>query len=112
MTGTELATQSVSIVRFPIADSAEQRLALCPMSRIEEHASWDVLAQLRVRMRAGITVSRFRVQDLLTLKPGQVFGSGCPSTDDVPLMVGSVQIGWSEFEVQDQRMALRMTRLC
>jgi hypothetical protein len=40
-----------------------------------------------------------------------VFQSGSPETEDVPLMVGQVQLGWSEFEVVDQRLGLRLTRL-
>jgi hypothetical protein len=29
----------------------------------------------------------------------------------VPLTVGGVQLAWSEFEVVEQRMAIRLTRL-
>jgi flagellar motor switch protein FliN/FliY len=54
---------------------------------------------------------QFKVRDLLALKEGQVFESLSPATDDVPVRVGQTQLGWSEFEVQDQRMALRLTRL-
>jgi flagellar motor switch protein FliN/FliY len=51
------------------------------------------------------------VRDLLALKEGQVFESLSPATDDVPVRVGQAQLGWSEFEVLEQRMALRLTRL-
>jgi flagellar motor switch protein FliM len=80
------------------------------MMRIEEHPYWVRLAQLRVTMRAGVGL-QFKVRDLLALKEGQVFESLSPATDDVPVRVGQTQLGWSEFEVQDQRMALRLTRL-
>jgi hypothetical protein len=56
-------------------------------------------------------LNHFQVLHLLSLKEGQVFESVSPDTEDVPLMVGKVQLGWSEFEIVDQRMALRLTRL-
>jgi flagellar motor switch protein FliN/FliY len=80
------------------------------MMRIEEHPRWETLSQLRVTLRAGVML-RFRVRDLLTLKEGQVFESLSPATDDVPVRVGQMHLGWSEFEVLQQQMALRLTRL-
>jgi flagellar motor switch protein FliN/FliY len=81
------------------------------MSRIEEHPMWDMLAQIRMKLRAEVPLHRFRVKDLLTLTEGQVFETLAPATEDVTLKVGKVQLGWSEFEVVERRMALRVTRL-
>ena len=81
------------------------------MSRIEEHPAWEILSAMRMRMRAGVPLSHFTVRDLLALAEGQVFETMAPDTEDVPVKVGQVQMGWSEFEVVDQRMALRLTRL-
>lgn len=81
------------------------------MRRIEEHLSWPILSRLPVIMVAEIPLSRFRIRDLLALAEGQVFESGSPDTEDVPLKVGDVQMGWTEFEVVEQRIALRLTRL-
>jgi flagellar motor switch/type III secretory pathway protein FliN len=80
------------------------------MMRIEEHPRWETLSQLRVTLRAGVML-RFRVRDLITLKEGQVFESLSPATDDVPVRIGQMHLGWSEFEVLQQRIALRLTRL-
>lgn len=81
------------------------------MSRIEEHPAWQTLSQMRMTLRAEVPLSRFRVRDLLGLAEGQVFGTISPDTEDVPVRIGNVHLGWSEFEVVDQRMALRVTRL-
>ena len=81
------------------------------MRRIEEHPAWPVLSRLPVIIVAEIPLSRFRVRDLLALAEGQVFESSSPDTEDVPLKVGDVQLGWTEFEVVEQRIALRLTRL-
>ena len=111
MTGTELATRSAEVVRTTGLDLANIRPEAPWMMRIEEHPSWETLAQLRVTMRAGVALNRFRVRDLLDMKEGQVFESLSPATEDVPVRIGQTQLGWSEFEVVEQRMALRLTRL-
>jgi hypothetical protein len=110
MTGTELATRSAEAVMATSLDLMPVAPKVPWTMRIEEHPYWETLSQLRVTLRAGVGL-RFRVRDLLALKQGQVFESLSPSTDDVPVMVGQTQLGWSEFEVQDQQMALRLTRL-
>lgn len=110
MTGTELTKRSAEAVTATNLDLNRAVSKVPWMMRIEEHPYWERLAQLRVTIRAGVEL-RFKVQDLLTLTQGQVFESLSPATDDVPVKVGQTQLGWSEFEVQDQQMALRLTRL-
>ena len=110
MTGTELATRSAEAVTAATLDLMRTAPKTPWMMRIEEHPYWETVSQLRVTMRAGVGL-RFKVRDLLALKKGQVFESFSPATDDVPVKVGETQLGWSEFEVLDQRMALRLTRL-
>jgi flagellar motor switch protein FliN/FliY len=110
MTGTELATRSAEAVTATSLDLMPVASKVPWMMRIEEHPYWRTLSQLRVTLRAGVAL-RFRVRDLLALKEGQVVESLSPATDDVPVKVGQTQLGWSEFEVLDQRMALRLTRL-
>jgi flagellar motor switch protein FliN/FliY len=111
MTGTELATRSGEAVRSTGLDLTRLAPKVPWMMRIEEHPSWGTLAQLRVTVRAGVLLSHFKVRDLLAIKEGQVFESLSPATEDVPVRAGQVQLGWSEFEVLEQRMALRLTRL-
>jgi flagellar motor switch/type III secretory pathway protein FliN len=111
MTGTELTTLSAGSGREIDLDAGKMVPVLPWMPRIEEHPAWETLAQLRVTIRAGVALDRFRVRDLLSLKEGQVFESLSPDTEDVPVMVGQIQVGWSEFEILEQRMALRLTRL-
>ncbi len=70
-----------------------------------------MLSQIRMTMRAELPLDRFRVRDLLSLAKGQVFETVSPDTEDVPIRFGNVQLGWGEFEVVEQRIALRLTRL-
>jgi flagellar motor switch/type III secretory pathway protein FliN len=81
------------------------------MMRIEEHAAWPVLLKLTVPISAEIVLAGFKVRDLLALKTGQVIASEWPETEDVPVKAGQVQLGWSEFEVVDQQLLIRLTRL-
>jgi flagellar motor switch protein FliN/FliY len=111
MTGTELATVSANVVRDTDLDLMRMPPRAPWMMRIEEHPSWETLSQLQITIRAGVLLTHFRVRDLLAMKEGQVFESLSPASEDVSVRVGRLQLGWSEFEVVEQRMALRLTRL-
>ena len=111
MAETELA--KVDLTAPSQAQAAMIATATAPprMAQIERHASWPMLSQLRMSMTAGIVLKGFKVRDLLRLEPGQVIESAWPETEDVPLCVGQVQVAWSEFEVLEQRLVVRLTRL-
>ncbi len=81
------------------------------MAQIEEHHAWPMLSELMMTVESVVTVREFKVRDLLRLEVGQVIESTCADTDDVTVKVGQVQVGWSEFEVVEQRLAVRLTRL-
>ena len=81
------------------------------MSRIEEHVAWPLLGRLTVKLQAGVALPRFKVRDLLQLTVGQVVESESSDSEDVSLKIGQVQLGWSEFEVVEQQLAIRLTRL-
>jgi flagellar motor switch protein FliM len=51
------------------------------------------------------------VRNLLTLEPGQVIESRWAHSEDMPLAAGAVQLAWSEFEVVDSQLAVRVTRM-
>jgi flagellar motor switch protein FliN/FliY len=81
------------------------------MSKLEEHKSWSVLSRLPVLLTVRIAISPFSVRDLLALEPGQILASRWSQTRDVPLSIGEVRLGWSEFEVSGQRIGVRLTQL-
>jgi flagellar motor switch protein FliM len=64
-----------------------------------------------VMLEAKIPLSRFTVRDLLALEVGKTIQSDWATTEDVPLRIGHLQLCWAEFEVVEDRIALRMTRL-
>lgn len=68
-------------------------------------------AKLPLQLDLRVPLPSFRVQDLLSLEKGQVVETVWPHTEDLPLWSGGVQLMWSEFEVLDQKLAVRVTRL-
>lgn len=81
------------------------------MMRIEAHPSWKTFSKLTITLRVNVGLHKFKVKTLLAMEPGQIIESLSPATEDVPLTIGRVQLGWCEFEVLEQHLALRLTRL-
>ena len=69
------------------------------------------VARLPVELEVAVPVRDFRVRHLLTLEPGQVIETQWAHGEDLPLVSGEVQLAWSEFEVVDSQLAVRVTRL-
>ena len=68
-------------------------------------------ARLAVEVDVAIPIRDFRVHDLLALHPGTVIESQWGHGEDVPLGARNVHLAWSEFEVADAQLAVRLTRL-
>lgn len=56
-----------------------------------------------------IPVPNFTIRDLLTLAEGSIVETACHQTSDLPLRVNNLLIGWTEFNVVGDRMAVRIT---
>lgn len=56
-----------------------------------------------------VPVAHFTVADLLALQEGSIVETACHHTSDVPLRVNNLLIGWTEFEVVGDRLAVRIT---
>lgn len=69
------------------------------------------VARLPVELDVALPVREFRVRNLLALEPGQVIATDWVLGEDMPLASGEVQLAWSEFEVIDAHLAVRVTRL-
>jgi flagellar motor switch/type III secretory pathway protein FliN len=66
---------------------------------------------LPCQLTLEIPIVKFTVGDLLRLNKNSVVETACPSTGDIPLRVNGLLIGWSEFEVVGDRLAVRITEL-
>ncbi len=71
----------------------------------------SAVPRLPVEVDVAVPVREFRVRTLLALAPGQLIETTWAHSEDLPLCAGEVQLAWSEFEVVDTELAVRITRL-
>jgi len=83
----------------PLADDCQESDFRAPVLR------------LPVELDVIVPVREFRVRNLLALAAGQLIESQWGHGNDVPLAAGEVQLAWTEFEVVETRLAVRVTRL-
>ena len=94
-------------------DAAVQRAKETPSSSTQEVAKDPVerFGWLPCHVSLEVAVSRFTVGDLLRLSKGSIVETECPYTSDIPLRANGLLIGWTEFEVIGNRLAVRITEL-
>jgi flagellar motor switch/type III secretory pathway protein FliN len=66
---------------------------------------------LPCQLSLEIPIRRFTVGDLLRLTKGSVVASDTNYTSDIPIRVNGLVIGWTEFEVVGNCLAVRLTEL-
>ena len=101
------------------ASVGEGASAVAVVELSEEQASPDSIRaslaglamRLPLQLDLRVPLPSFRVQNLLSLEKGQVIESTWAHTEDLPLWSGDVHLVWTEFEVVDQKLAVRVTRL-
>ena len=69
----------------------------------------EAMPWLPCTLTLEIPVVRFTIGDLLSLKKGSIVETACHHTSDVPLRVNQLLIGWTEFDVIGDRLAVRIT---
>ncbi len=88
--------------------------ALVPSPRKFDPADITInasVARIPIELDVAIPVKAFRVRNLLALEPGQVVETQWADGADMPLAARQVQLAWSEFEVIDKKLVVRLTRL-
>ncbi len=93
--------------------STRQALVPAPLrpEEDEEIAFGTEVVRLPVELDVAVPVRDFRVRHLLALTPGQLIESQWGHGEDVPLAAGEVQLAWTEFEVAETQLMVRVTRL-
>jgi len=69
------------------------------------------VAQIPIEIDVAVPIRNFRVRNLLALTTGQAIGTEWVEGEDLPLGGRGAQLAWTEFEVIDQKLAVRITRL-
>jgi flagellar motor switch/type III secretory pathway protein FliN len=70
-----------------------------------------LVGRLPVELDVAVPVREFRVRHLLALEPGTLIESRWNHGNDLPLAAGDVTLAWTEFEVIETCLAVRVTRL-
>jgi len=96
---------------LPLVSPQAKTASADRMGNIEEHPHWVAIARMPVVLTARVPLTGFKVRDLLMLEQGQLVRSEWSTSEDIPVKIGRVQLAWSEFEVVDESMAMRLTRL-
>ena len=76
-----------------------------------ELESDEGLLWLPCTLALDLPVQRFTVRDLLGLAEGSVIETIYHQSSDLPLQVNGQLVGWTEFEVVGERLAVRLTDL-
>ena len=71
----------------------------------------EILPWLPCTLALDIPVVHFTVASLLTLDRGSIVETAYHQSSDLPLRVNGQLVGWTEFEVVGERLAVRLTDL-
>ena len=99
-----------------VGSQVHNTAALIAAVQVERNASPALslgrpLSLLPVELDVAVPVREFRIRNLLALDRGQVIETQWGHGEDVPLASGKVQLAWSEFEVVESQLGVRVTRL-
>jgi len=72
---------------------------------------WTRVEALPCLLSVEIHVPKFTVADLIRLVPGGLVDTRWTIGDDVPLLINGEIIAWSEFEIVNNHVAVRLTEL-
>jgi flagellar motor switch protein FliN/FliY len=79
--------------------------------RPQERDPGEFLPWLPCTLALDLPVVNFTVGDLLRLTNGSIVETAYHQSSDLPLRVNGQLVGWTEFEVVGERLAVRLTDL-
>ncbi|MFZ0774274.1 MAG: FliM/FliN family flagellar motor C-terminal domain-containing protein [Candidatus Sulfotelmatobacter sp.] len=84
-----------------------------PPSEGEEQfdGRWKPVLGLRCELTVDLPMPAFKIADLVKLRKGSVIDAHWCVDRDVPLRLNATLIGWIEFEVVADNLAVRLTEL-
>ena len=77
----------------------------------EDDVRWRRVLGLPCLLTVDLTMPDFKVADLLHLRVGSVINAHWGLGRDVPLRLNGTLLGWSEFEMVGDKLAVRVTEL-
>jgi flagellar motor switch/type III secretory pathway protein FliN len=95
---------------IPIVEAKSPMVPHLP-DRSQERDPGEFLPWLPCTLALDIPVANFTVGDLLSLTKGSIVETAYHQSSDLPLRVNGQLVGWTEFEVVGERLAVRLTDL-
>jgi flagellar motor switch protein FliN/FliY len=91
----------------------EAKSSVAPHSpeRPQERDPGEYLPWLPCTLALDLPVMNFTISDLLSLTKGSIVETAYHQSSDLPLRVNGQLVGWTEFEVVGERLAVRLTDL-
>ena len=108
---TVSAQEQQALVHSPTGQSELPTEEKAAKNEFDSEALDPIVARIPVEMDVAIPLRDFRVRNLLALTPGQLIESDWDNGSDLPLLAGRMTLAWTEFEVVDTKLAVRITRL-
>jgi flagellar motor switch/type III secretory pathway protein FliN len=81
------------------------------VEKLHELDPCNLLPWLPCTLALDLPVVNFTVADLLSLAKGSIVETAYHQSSDLPLRVNGQLVGWTEFEVVGERLAVRLTDL-
>ena len=112
----ERATQPAALMAPQPEPQPEPETELVPTNLHEESPSLAEEIEARIAdapllLEVRLPIRNLRVKDILALQKGKIYETGWPGDEDIPAGCGGVQLVWTEFEVIEKKLAVRVTRL-
>ena len=96
-----------------VIPTIEAKSAMAPTAadRPQDRDPGEFLPWLPCTLALDLPVVNFTVGDLLNLTKGSIVETAYHQSSDLPLRVNGQLVGWTEFEVVGERLAVRLTDL-
>ncbi len=91
-----------------MADGDQARGVESPPSPTE---LWAEVLELPCHLQVELEVPGFRIRDLLSLDVDSIVDTQRREGAHVPVRVNRVMVAWAEFDVMEDRLAVRLTEI-
>jgi flagellar motor switch/type III secretory pathway protein FliN len=82
-----------------------------PAAAMQLDEKWKPFLELQCEITVELPMPDFKIADLLQLRQGSVINANFRLGRDVPLRLNGALVGWIEFELVGERLAVRLTEL-
>lgn len=105
-----MAAQAPAMAK-PLGETENTPAQVSAEEEGQHEARWKPVLGLSCELTVDLPIPGFKIADLLQLREGSVINAHWRVGRDVGLRVNGTLIGWIEFELVGERLAVRLTEL-